>query len=238
MDTAAEALAVSIAERASVDMPYMTQLSGKTEEELASELQGVLFPLPDSEDGEGHFRYVAADEYLSGNIREKLAAAEAAALTDVRFAVNAESLRQAMPKPLEASEIDVRLGATWIDKSYIQSFLQETFQPPFYARNIVKVNYAPATAEWFIDGKSGIPYNDVAAHTTYGTDCANAYKILEDTLNLRDVRIYDTVKGRGRQGKARPQQARKPPSPSRSSRPSRRRSVTGSGATPTGGGSW
>ena len=193
VDTAAEALAVSIAERASVDMPYMTQLSGKTEEELASELQGVIFPLPDSENGEGHFRYVAADEYLSGNIREKLAAAEAAALTDVHFAVNVESLRQALPKPLEASEIDVRLGATWIDKSYIQSFLQETFQPPFYARNIVKVNYAPATAEWFIDGKSSIPYNDVAAHTTYGTARASAYRILEDTLNLRDVRIYDTV---------------------------------------------
>ena len=193
VDTAAEALAVSIAERASVDMPYMTQLSGKTEEELASELQGVIFPLPDSENGEGHFRYVAADEYLSGNIREKLAAAEAAALTDVRFAVNAESLRQAMPKPLEASEIDVRLGATWIDKSYIQSFLQETFQPPFYARNLIKVNYAPATAEWFIDGKSSIPYNDVAAHTTYGTARASAYRILEDTLNLRDVRVYDTV---------------------------------------------
>ena len=193
VDTAAEALAVSIAERAKVDMPYMARLSRKTEEELAAELQGVLFPLPDSEDGEGHFRYVTADEYLSGNIREKLAAAEAAALTDARFAVNAESLRQALPKPLEASEIDVRLGATWIDKSYIQAFLQETFQPPFYARNIVKVNYAPATAEWFIDGKSSIPYNDVAAHTTYGTVRASAYRILEDTLNLRDVRVYDTV---------------------------------------------
>ena len=193
VDTAAEALAVSIAERAKVDMPYMARLSGQTEEELAAELQGVLFPLPDSADGEGHFRYVTADEYLSGNIREKLAAAEAAALTNARFAVNTESLLQALPKPLEASEIDVRLGATWIGKSYIQSFLQETFQPPFYARNIVKVNYAPATAEWFIDGKSGIPYNDVAAHTTYGTARASAYRILEDTLNLRDVRVYDTV---------------------------------------------
>ena len=127
-------------------MPYMTQLSGKSAEELANELQGVIFPLPDLVDEEGHFRYVTADEYLSGNIREKLAAVEAAVLTDARFAVNAESLRQALPKPLEASEIDVRLGATWIDKSYIQAFLQETFQPPFYARNIVKVNYAPATA--------------------------------------------------------------------------------------------
>ena len=193
VDTAAEALAVSIAERASVDMPYMTRLSGKSEEELANELQGVIFPLPDSKDGEGHFRYVAADEYLSGNIREKLAAAQTAAHHSEKFAPNVESLRQALPKPLEASEIDVRLGATWIDKSYIQSFLQETFQPPFYARNIVKVNYAPATAEWFIDGKSGIPYNDVAAHTTYGTARASAYRILEDTLNLRDVRVYDTV---------------------------------------------
>ena len=106
-------------------MPYMTRLSGKPEEELANELQGVIFPLPDSEDGEGHFRYVTADEYLSGNIREKLAAAEAAALTNARFAVNTESLLQALPKPLEASEIDVRLGATWIGKSYIQAFLQE-----------------------------------------------------------------------------------------------------------------
>ena len=193
VDTAAEALAVSIAEQAKADMPYMARLSGKTEEELAAELQGVLFPLPDSADGEGHFRYATADEYLSGNIREKLSAAEAAAQADTRFAVNAEALRQAMPKPLEASEIDVRLGATWIDKSYIQSFLQETFQPPFYARNLIKVNYAPATAEWFIDGKSSIPYNDVAAHTTYGTARASAYRILEDTLNLRDVRVYDTV---------------------------------------------
>lgn len=193
VDTAAEALAVSIAERASVDMPYMTRLSGKAEEELASELQGVVFPLPDSEDGEGHFRYATADEYLSGNIREKLAVAQNAAQHSEKFAPNVEFLLQALPKPLEASEIDVRLGATWIDKSYIQSFLQETFQPPFYARNIVKVNYAPATAEWFIDGKSGIPYNDVAAHTTYGTARASAYRILEDTLNLRDVRVYDTV---------------------------------------------
>ena len=181
----------------------MTQLSGKSAEELANELQGVIFPLPDLVDEEGHFRYVTADEYLSGNIREKLAAVEAAVLTDARFAVNAESLRQALPKPLEASEIDVRLGATWIDKSYIQAFLQETFQPPFYARNIVKVNYAPATAEWFIDGKSGIPYNDVAAHTTYGTARASAYRILEDTLNLRDVRVYDTVQdAEGREKRA------------------------------------
>ena len=193
VDTAAEALAVSTAEQVKVDMPYMARLSGQTEEELAAELQGVLFPLPDSADGEGHFRYATADEYLSGNIREKLSAAEAAAQADTRFAVNAEALRQAMPKPLEASEIDVRLGATWIDKSHIQSFLQETFQPPFYARNLIKVNYAPATAEWIIDGKSSIPYNDVAAHTTYGTARASAYRILEDTLNLRDVRIYDTV---------------------------------------------
>ena len=193
VDTAAEALAVSIAERASVDMPYMTRLSGKSEEELAKELQGVVFPVPDSADEEGHFRYVTANEYLSGNIREKLAVAQNAAQHSEKFAPNVESLLQALPKPLEASEIDVRLGATWIDKSYIQSFLQETFQPPFYARNLIKVNYAPATAEWFIDGKSSIPYNDVAAHTTYGTARASAYRILEDTLNLRDVRIYDTV---------------------------------------------
>ena len=193
VDTAAEALAVSIAERAQVDMPYMAQLSGKTEEEIAADLRGVIFRLPEPLDADGNPQYVTADEYLSGNIREKLAVARRAAETSDLFTPNVTVLEQAMPRPLEASEIDVRLGATWIDKSYIQSFMEETFEPPFYSRNAIKVNFAPATAEWNIASKSSIPYNDVSAYTTYGTQRASAYRILEDTLNLRDVRIYDTV---------------------------------------------
>ncbi|HPF88898.1 MAG TPA: SNF2-related protein, partial [Candidatus Limiplasma sp.] len=193
VDTAAEALAVSISERAQVDMPYMTQLSGKTEEEIAADLRGVIFRLPEPLDANGNPQYVAADEYLSGNIREKLAVTRRAAETSDLFTQNITALEQAMPHPLEASEIDVRLGATWIDKSYIQSFMEETFEPPFYSRNAIRVNFASATAEWNISSKSNIPYNDVSAYTTYGTQRASAYRILEDTLNLRDVRIYDTV---------------------------------------------
>ena len=193
VDTAAEALAVSIAERAQVDMPYMAELSGKTEEELTADLQGVIFRLPEPLDAGGNPQYVTADEYLSGNIREKLAIARSAAETSDLFTPNVAALKQAMPRPLEASEIDVRLGATWIDKSYIQSFMEETFEPPFYSRSAIRVNFAPATAEWNISSKSSIPYNDVSAYTTYGTQRASAYRILEDTLNLRDVRIYDTV---------------------------------------------
>lgn len=135
----------------------------------------------------------AADEYLSGNIRAKLAEARLAAETDAAFLPNVTALEQAMPQPLEASEIDVRLGATWIDKSYIQQFMEETFEPPFYLRNAMKVNYVQATAEWNISGKTRIPYNDVAAYTTFGTQRASAYRILEDTLNLRDARVYDTI---------------------------------------------
>ena len=193
VDTAAEALTVSIAERAQVDMPYMAQLSGKTEEELAVDLRGVIFRLPEPLDTGGHPQYVTADEYLSGNIREKLAIARSAAETSDLFTPNVAALEQAMPRPLEASEIDVRLGATWIDKSYIQPFMEETFEPPFYSRSAIRVNFASATAEWNISSKSSIPYNDVSAYTTYGTQRASAYRILEDTLNLRDVRIYDTV---------------------------------------------
>ncbi len=193
VDTAAEALAVSIAERAQVNMPYMAQLSEKTEEELAADLRSVIFRLPQPLDASGNPQYVTADEYLSGNVREKLAIARRAAETSDLFTPNVAALEQAMPRPLEASEIDVRLGATWIDKSYIQSFMEETFEPPFYARNAIRVNFASATAEWNITSKSSIPYNDVSAYTTYGTQRAIAYRILEDTLNLRDVRIYDTV---------------------------------------------
>ena len=193
VDTAAEALAVSIAERAQVNMPYMAQLSEKTEEELAADLRGVIFRLPQPLDASGNPQYVTADEYLSGNVREKLAIARRAAETSNLFMPNVAALEQAMPRPLEVSEIDVRLGATWIDKNYLQSFMEETFEPPFYARNALRVNFAPATAEWNISSKSSIPYNDVSAYTTYGTQRASAYRILEDTLNLRDVRIYDTV---------------------------------------------
>ena len=193
VDTASEALAVSIAERARVDMPYMAMLSGKTEDELASELRGVIFRLPAPVDTDEQPSYVAADEYLSGNIREKLGIARKALEVSDLFAPNVTALEQAMPRPLEASEIDVRLGATWIDKSYIQSFLDETFDPPFYSRNAIKVNFSTATAEWNIASKGSIPYDNVAAYTTYGTTRASAYRILEDALNLRDVRVYDTV---------------------------------------------
>ena len=193
VDTAAEALAVSIAERAGVDMPYMSMLSGKSEDELACELRGVIFRMPAPADTDGHPGYVTADEYLSGNIREKLEVARKALEVSDLFTPNVTALEQAMPRPLEESEIDVRLGATWIDKSYIQSFLEETFDPPFYSRNAIKVNFSTATAEWNIVNKCSIPYDDVTAYTTYGTTRASAYRILEDALNLRDVRVYDTV---------------------------------------------
>ncbi len=194
VDTASEALAVSISEKARVDMPYMAKLSGKTEEELAGELQGVIFRLPEPMDSDGKPRYVTADEYLSGNIREKLLRARQAAKTaHETFRANVEALEQALPKDLEASEIDVRLGATWVDKKYIQQFMYETFQTPGYLKNRIHVNFTDFTAEWNITEKNAIPWSDVAAFTTYGTERASAYRILEDSLNLRDVRIYDTV---------------------------------------------
>ena len=193
VDTASEALAVSISEKAGVDMPYMAKLSGKTEETLTGELKGVIFCLPEPSGAEGNRRYVTADEYLSGNIREKLAAARLAAQGDPAFLPNVEALKQALPKDLDAPEIDVRLGATWVDKTYIQQFMYETFQTPGYVRGKVHVNFTGFTAEWNISGKNDIPYNDVAAFTTYGTERASAYRILEDSLNLRDTRIYDTV---------------------------------------------
>ena len=193
VDTASEALAVSISEKACVDMGYMSQLTGKTTEELAGELQGVIFRVPGQLEQDGTPHYVTADEYLSGNVRRKLRQAQRAAQQDPVYAVNVEALTAAQPKDLDASEIEVRLGATWIDKEYIQQFMYETFNTPFYLQRSIGVNYSSFTAEWQIKGKSSVSYNDVAAYTTYGTSRANAYKILEDSLNLRDVRIYDTI---------------------------------------------
>ena len=193
VDTASEALAVSVAEKACVDMAYMSKLTGKTSDELAAELQGVIFRVPGQLEQDGTPHYVTADEYLSGNVRRKLRQAQRAAQQDPSFAVNVEALTAAQPKDLDASEIEVRLGATWIDKEYIQQFMYETFDTPFYMQRNIQVNYTPFTAEWQITGKSSISQNNVAAYTTYGTSRANAYKILEDSLNLRDVRIYDTI---------------------------------------------
>ena len=187
VDTASEALALSISEKACVDMHYMAQLSGKSQDELIDELNGVIFLDPTR----GNWQ--TADEYLSGNVRQKLRQAEAAAVDAPGYAPNVEALRQAQPKELDASEIEVRLGATWIDKDYIQQFMYETFNPAYYRRHLIQVNYSPSTAEWNISGKSTPSKQDVNAYMTYGTERANAYRILEDTLNLRDVRIYDTV---------------------------------------------
>ena len=188
VDTAAEALALSIGEKACVDMAYMSQLTGKSEDDLIDELNGVIFLDP------VYGNWQTADEYLSGNVRQKLREAEQAAQDSPGYLPNVEALRQAQPKDLDASEIEVRLGATWIDKKYIRQFMFELLEPPVYARRVLDVNYSEFTAEWNIPGKNSIPYNDINARMTYGTDCANAYRILEDTLNLRDVRIYDTVR--------------------------------------------
>ncbi len=193
VDTASEALAVSISEKACVDMAYMEQLTGKTGEELADELRGVIFRVPGQTEPDGTPHYVTADEYLSGNVRRKLRQAQRAAEQDPAFAINVEALTAAQPKDLDASEIEVRLGATWIDKEYIQQFMYETFDTPFYLQRSIEVHYSAFTAEWQISGKNAVGQRDVAAYTTYGTNRANAYKILEDSLNLRDVRIYDTV---------------------------------------------
>lgn len=187
VSTASEALTVSIGEHAKVDLPFMAKLTGKTEDTLIRELHGVIFKDPATG------MYQTTDEYLSGNVRRKLRLAKKAAEQDSAYQINVEALTAAQPKDLDASEIEVRLGATWIDKSYIQQFMTETLNTPGYLRNIITVNYSSITAEWFINNKNKIPYNDVAAYTTYGTSRANAYKILEDSLNLRDVRIYDTV---------------------------------------------
>ena len=187
VDTASEALALSISEKAGVDMEYMSQLTGKDEESLSSELRGVIFRNPENRQWE------TADEYLSGNVREKLRIAQSAQnMQEGDYADNVEALKAAQPKDLDASEIEIRLGATWIDPEYIREFMWETFETPFYQRNMIDVNYSTYTAEWNIKNKSAVSYNNIAAYMTYGTERANAYKILEDTLNLRDVRIYDT----------------------------------------------
>ena len=186
-ETAAEALAVSLNELGRVDMEYMSRLCGKSETEIAAELSGVIFRVPGTE------RYVTADEYLSGNVREKLREAEAAAKDDASYSINVEALKAAQPRELTASEIDVRLGATWIEPRYIEQFMVETFQPTYWASRSMDVSYSPYTSEWHIDGKSAVGANDVNACSTYGTSRISAYKILENTLNLRDVRIYDKI---------------------------------------------
>ena len=185
-ETEVESLAVSMNEKARVDLPYMAKLCGKSEDEVAAELQGVIFRVP------GTDHYITADEYLSGNVREKLREAEAAAKNDTAFNINVEALRAAQPRELTASEIDVRLGATWIEPQYIRQFIDETFKPSFWASQNIKVHYSPVTGEWRVEGKSAVGANDVNAYN-YGTQRMNAYKILENTLNLRDVRIYDKV---------------------------------------------
>ena len=187
VDTASEALALSISEKACVDMDYMAQLSGKSQEELIDELNGVIFLDPVR--GE----WQTADEYLSGDVRQKLREAETAAKDSPGYLPNVEALRQAQPKDLDASEIEVRIGATWIDKEYIKQFMFELLEPAFYVRRSIDVNYSDFSAEWNITGKSVVGRSDINANMTYGTERANAYKILEDTLNLRDVRIYDTI---------------------------------------------
>ena len=186
VDTASEALAVSIGERAKVDLPFMARLTGKAEDEIVADLQGVIFldPLEQT--------WQTADEYLSGNVRAKLRVAQTAAESDPSFAVNVEALQAAQPKDLDASEIDVRLGTTWVDKAYIQRFMIELLGIPYYEQRRIHVNYAPQTAEWSIDGKSLLSEN-VNNHMKYGTRRAPALKILEDTLNLRDTRVYDVV---------------------------------------------
>mgnify|MGYP000252674466 CR=1 FL=1 len=187
VDTASEALALSISEKACVDMEYMAQLTGKDEDALASDLRGVIFRNPENK------RWETADEYLSGNVREKLHIAQSAQnLFEGDYAGNVEALKAAQPKDLDASEIEVRLGATWIDPSYIREFMWETFETPFYQQRMIDVTYSAFTAEWNIRNKNAVSYSNIAAYMTYGTERANAYKILEDTLNLRDVRIYDT----------------------------------------------
>ena len=180
-------------------MSYMRQLTGKTKEELAGELQGVIFRVPGQLEKDGTPHYVTADEYLSGNVRRKLRQAQQAAQQDPVYAVNVEALTAAQPKDLDASEIEVRLGATWIDKEYIQQFMYETFRTPYYLQRNIEVNYSSFTAEWQITGKTSVPYSDVAANTTYGTSRANAYKTVSYThlidLNGNRVFIQHFLKG-------------------------------------------
>ena len=195
VDTPSEALAVSIGEHGKVDLPYMAELLGTPGEygRITTELAGVIFKDPAADPTDPEAGWQMADEYLSGDVRAKLRMAQFAAETNPEFAVNVEALTKAQPRELEASEIDVRLGATWLDPSIIQKFMTETFQIPYYLRRAVNVRYSPYTAEWRVEGKTATGRSDIISSETYGTSRANAYKILEETLNLKDVRIYDTI---------------------------------------------
>ena len=195
VDTPTEALAVSIGEKGRVDLSYMADLLGTPGEyeRITSELSGVIFKDPSADPNELEEGWQMADEYLSGDVRNKLHIAQLAAETNPEFAVNVAALEKAQPRELEASEIDVRLGATWLDPSIIQKFMEETFRIPYYLRDAIRVRYSPYTAEWRIEGKSTMGSGDIMSTETYGTFFANAYRILEDTLNLKDVRIYDMV---------------------------------------------
>ena len=195
VDTPSEALAVSIGEHGKVDLPYMAELLGTPGEygRITTELSGVIFKDPAADPTDPEAGWQMADEYLSGDVRAKLRMAQFAAETNPAFAVNVEALTKAQPRELEASEIDVRLGATWLDPDIIQKFMTETFQIPYYLRHAVKVRYSPYTAEWRVEGKTATGRGDIISSETYGTSRANAYKILEETLNLKDVRIYDTI---------------------------------------------
>ena len=195
VDTPSEALAVSIGERGKVDLPYMAELLGTPGDygRITTELSGVIFKDPAADPTDPEAGWQMADEYLSGDVRAKLRMAQFAAETNPEFVVNVDALAKAQPRELEASEIDVRLGATWLDPNIIQKFMTETFQIPYYLRHAVKVRYSPYTAEWRVEGKTATGRSDIISSETYGTSRANAYKILEETLNLKDVRIYDTI---------------------------------------------
>ena len=195
VDTPSEALAVSIGEHGKVDLPYMAELLGTPGDygRITAELSGVIFKDPAADPTDPEAGWQMADEYLSGDVRAKLRMAQFAAETNPEFAVNVDALTKAQPRELEASEIDVRLGATWLAPEIIQKFMTETFQIPYYLRHAVKVRYSPYTAEWRVEGKTATGRGDIISSETYGTSRANAYKILEETLNLKDVRIYDTI---------------------------------------------
>ena len=203
VDTPSEALAVSIGEHGRVDLPYMAELLGSPGdyERITTELQGVIFKDPSADADEPEAGWQTADEYLSGNVRNKLRMAQLAAESHPEFKINVEALTKAQPKDLEASEIDIRLGATWLNPAIVQQFMMETFQPPYRIRynNLIQVRYSPFTSEWRIGNKSAAGMYDIMSTETYGTHRANAYKILEDTLNLRDCRIYDTIEEDGRE---------------------------------------
>ena len=203
VDTPSEALAVSIGEHGKVDLPYMAELLGTPGEygRITTELSGVIFKDPAADPTDPEAGWQTADEYLSGNVRDKLRMAQLAAESRSEFKVNVDALTKAQPKDLEASEIDVRLGATWLDPSIVQQFMMETFQPPYRIRynNSITVRYSPYTSEWRISNKSATGFGDIMATETYGTRRANAYKILEDTLNLRDSRVYDTIEEDGKE---------------------------------------